>query len=183
MPRLRVGQFGLVARASRLRVEAASRRQFLRHAPGRCLNPQPGRPRYIEVATAATPCFLIPKFGNRKSAIPSRPRHFEDAVVVFRGVGRTEVRGGRRAIVMIHASSQPAQISRALKARNAIGGLHRQRHGVVEGENGVVFGVEPGVNRPVILACDDALERIVMSARLASPGSLPKPLQITRWIL
>ncbi len=35
-----------VARASRLQVRAASRRQFQTHAPGRCSNPQPGRPRY-----------------------------------------------------------------------------------------------------------------------------------------
>ena len=37
---------GNVAQASRLRVKAASRRQFRKHAPGRCSNPQPGRLRY-----------------------------------------------------------------------------------------------------------------------------------------
>ncbi len=38
---------GNVAKASRLQVKAASRRQFQTHAPGRCLNPQPRRLRYL----------------------------------------------------------------------------------------------------------------------------------------
>lgn len=37
---------GKVAQAFRLRVKAASRRQFRKHASGRCLNPPPRRPRY-----------------------------------------------------------------------------------------------------------------------------------------
>ena len=37
---------GNVAQASRLRVKAASRRQFRTRAPGRCSNPQPRRLRY-----------------------------------------------------------------------------------------------------------------------------------------
>ena len=47
-----------VARASRLRVLAASRRQFQlrRLAPGRCFNSQPGRPRYIRPRHQCAAC-------------------------------------------------------------------------------------------------------------------------------
>jgi len=105
-----------VAQPSRLRVLAASRRQFGKRAPGRCPNPQAGRLRYAdswEVSTSLRTC--SPAMNLTLLEITGRQKRRLSPLLLL-----CVLRGSARALVRLHKKKPGrAQSRRGRGGKNA----------------------------------------------------------------